>query len=366
MRFHLSSLDRTKQVAKNLCRIVGAIHQIDLPQTASRNILALMLGYRDWNEMKSVTERHDEPPSPFDELLEPGDLRLRLAAQATILAAAVGIDEDAAARTIASCRPTAHPAGPHRLFGPSSLPPPYAVEYRGHADGLALTTITPSDGRRAANPRGPFATDGAESLKRIVMGLADYQGAGEVSWRRHASALLDCAFLALTWKRDRGQFSLTAGTARDHLDLACLIGLADPALEPEMPPLMRFLIDSYCNSLRGYRKTDGVGQARAVLAQHADLQGPLAIILEHLDETFGHVFLVPSDVTPVRIDRCHAAIDPEEMPQNDADEARRIIRETTTKVYMRVPTDAAPNAEETTDVVKHDGIEYEVTKFNMR
>jgi hypothetical protein len=59
MRFHLTSLDRAKPVAKNLSRIVGLLHHIDLPQTTSRNILASMLSYRDWNEMKAVTERHD-------------------------------------------------------------------------------------------------------------------------------------------------------------------------------------------------------------------------------------------------------------------------------------------------------------------
>jgi hypothetical protein len=41
--------------------------------------------------------------------------------------------------------------------------------------------------------------------------------------------------------------------------------------------------------------------------------------------------------------------------------ASRIIRNTTTKVYMRVLTDAAPCEEDVPDVVGHDDIEYKVT-----
>lgn len=132
MRFHLTSLDRAKRAADKLTDLLDTIYDIEISRARARHLLARMLGYADWTELKTVTERHDQPPSPFDERLEPLETRRRLAGHAAVLVDELGLDEGLATEIVAKLRATASPAGPHRVFGPSSLPPPGALEYRGH------------------------------------------------------------------------------------------------------------------------------------------------------------------------------------------------------------------------------------------
>lgn len=132
MRFHLTSLDRAKRVADKLTDLLDTVCDIGISRARGRHLLARMLGYADWAELKTVTERHDQPPSPFDERLEPSETRDRLSGQAAVLVDEFDLDERVAVEIVAKLRATASPGGPHRVFGPSSLPPPGALEYRGH------------------------------------------------------------------------------------------------------------------------------------------------------------------------------------------------------------------------------------------
>ncbi|MGY3592925.1 hypothetical protein ACVIGB_000956 [Bradyrhizobium sp. USDA 4341] len=147
MRFHLTSLDRAKRVADKLTRILDETLDVEISRAEALEALARMLGYDDWAELKAVTERHDMTPSPFDERLEPADLRGRLAGQAEVLGDEFDVDEGLAAEIVAILRATAHPAGPHRVFGPSSLPPPGALEYRGHGPDGPIVDGLPRPGR---------------------------------------------------------------------------------------------------------------------------------------------------------------------------------------------------------------------------
>lgn len=123
MRFYLTSLDRAKQTAERLREVLDTSRDIDISKTRAREILATMLGYADWAELKKVTERHDEQPSAFDELLNPADLKLRLEEQARLLASAIEVDTYFAAHIVADLRATAHPPDRTACLGrPRCLP----------------------------------------------------------------------------------------------------------------------------------------------------------------------------------------------------------------------------------------------------
>lgn len=140
MRFHLTSVDRAKSVARRLRDILGGEpYFITVTQTQARTALALMLGYGSWTELLKTTERADTPPTPFDELLEPHDLDARLTFQMHKLVETIP-SVPQAYWVVARLRATAHPAGPHRLAGPSSSLDGVPVEQRGRfPDGIHLT-----------------------------------------------------------------------------------------------------------------------------------------------------------------------------------------------------------------------------------
>jgi hypothetical protein len=153
MRINLTSLDRVNKVEKKLRRLLRERCRLEVSQSRVRDVLARMLGYEDRAELKKVTERHDLPPSTFDELLEPAELKERLAFQSRALVAELGVGDDHAAEIVAHLRATAHPAGPHRLFGPSSVPPPFQIEYRGHDRyGPLGIAQTPEEAEWKADP----------------------------------------------------------------------------------------------------------------------------------------------------------------------------------------------------------------------
>lgn len=299
MRFHLTSLDRAKSVTRNLIGLV-AHHRLELSQTDARHMLAGMLGYRDWAELKIVTERHDRTPTPFDETLRPEALRDRLVHQAEMLAAASGIPEEACVRIVASLRATAHPAGPHRLFGPSSLPPPWAVEYRGVVGGASVLEGFRLDRGNPWNAVDPLlpeppAVGAPDVFAEIVLSELDFEYPHGDQWKVRAAAMMTGVALALAWKRDHCGLDLRWKTVWDHLRLAAMLDLADPAKEPDMPDLIRFLIESYLALLPGYRKEDGAMQRQTTLDQHGYLQMQTTMVVGRL----GHgIRGRPADVAP--------------------------------------------------------------------
>ena len=174
MRINLTSLDRVNKVEKKLRRLLRERCDRAVSHSQAQNVLAKMLGYEDRAELKKVTERHDLAPSRFDELLEPAELKERLEFQARVLATAFGIDDDTSAEMVALLRATAHPAGPHRLFGPSSVPPPFQIEYRGHDryGPLGIAQIGPE------KPEWHADRASSDRARDFVKAFAEVQEAG--------------------------------------------------------------------------------------------------------------------------------------------------------------------------------------------
>lgn len=294
MRFHFTSIDRARTLARGLHRL-AATAGIAITLGRARDVLAGMLGYRDWAEFVKVTDRHDLTPSPFDELLEPAELRTRLWDQSVVLGRALGIAPEQAARFVAELRATAHPAGPHRLTGPSSLPPPWPVAYRGWTPSGHVLEGFRMDRSGPWNPARPFDAappgGGAPDLvAQLLIERLSFEnrsgwaltGDGRIewadaeqrigdAWKIRAVALIRAVMLALAWKRDRQRLDLTWNAVRAHIGLDAIVRMTDPA-QDDLPPLIRFLLADYLAMLPGYREDAGAAQTQTTRDQHGYLQ----------------------------------------------------------------------------------------------
>lgn len=145
MRYHVASLSRAKTIARNLSDLAKSIAGCDILLTDAQGAVAQILGYQNWAELKSVVSAQAQGPmTDLDEMLPPADLRNRLNHQATVLMACFGFHQEAAALIVAHLRATAHPAGPHRVEGPSSRLNLRGTsrEFRGcHANGKPILFV---------------------------------------------------------------------------------------------------------------------------------------------------------------------------------------------------------------------------------
>lgn len=81
MRFHLTSADRAKSLAKGL-KAAAAGYGISPSLSVSQAAVAVALGYKSFAELTAATDRKANPPSPFDESLPPSEAAARQARQA--------------------------------------------------------------------------------------------------------------------------------------------------------------------------------------------------------------------------------------------------------------------------------------------
>lgn len=357
MRFQFTSVERAKTLAKNLRRL-AADAGIGITLSRARDVLAGMLGYRDWAEFDTITGRHDRPPSPFDELLEPQALRQRLWDHSVVLAEAVGIEPGGAATIVAGLRATAHPAGPHRLTGPSSLPLPWPVAYRGWApsghilQGFRMDRSKPWDPERPfdAAPPGGGAPDLAAQL---VLDQIDFgnksghalTGDGRIEWidaeqrlgdlwKVRGTALIRALMLALAWKRNHEGLDLSWSAVRAHLGVEAIERMAG---QESLPPLVRFLLADYLAMLPGYEA--GRPLRRTTADQHGYLQMQAVKAVGEVASLHGNLlFAADIDVGTAGAWITATMTPPPETGDRsaDADLARSIVAGTTTKIFLRL------------------------------
>lgn len=358
MRFEFTSVDRAKTLAKNLRRL-AADAGIAITLNRARDILALMLGYRDWAEFDNVTSRHDRPPSPFDELLDPTALRQRLWKQAVVLGEAFGIEPGTAAPVVADLRATAHPAGPHRLAGPSSLPLPWPVAYRGWTpsghilQGFRMDRSKPWDPDRPfdAAPPGGGAPDLAAQfiLDQIDFGNKSghaLTGDGRIEWvdaeqrlgdlwRVRGTALIRAIMLALAWKRKHEELDLSWTAIRAHLRIEAVERMAG---QENLPPLVRFLLADYLAMLPGYEA--GRPLPRTTADQHGYLQMLAVKAVGEVASLHGNLlFAADLDVGTAGAWITATMTPPPETGDRSSENAeapKSIIAGTTTKVFLRL------------------------------
>lgn len=329
-RFYITSINRAKRIAKELCEHFDLQLDRDLSLTQSQRVVALMLGYESHAELQKVTRRGDHVPTPFDELLPRADLRSRLEDQASVLVREFDVSPHSAAWIVARLRLTAHPAGPHRLEGPSSIIGSPSLEYRGHAPGrreplierdgtfynvvwaaqdipamkrldeneaASITGNTNTkiftrpagiDQRERFNGVSLFATGSSDALTQMIMSLMDSSGADGDKWKARATTMISGILRALVWQRDAKHLALNEGVIRSHLDLSKIIDLADEKLHPDTPPHIRLSVRSYLTSLPGFAQ--GHEQPQITLEQHGYLQMQFTKILGSLGGLYDNVF----------------------------------------------------------------------------
>ena len=358
MRFHFTSVVRAKKLARDLRRLAAG-HGTDINLNRSRDVLARMLGYRDWPEFVNATGRHDRPPSSFDELLDPPVLRRRLWNQSVVLGGALGIEPGKAAVIVADLRATAHPAGPHRLTGPSSLPLPWPVAYRGWTPSGNILEGFRLDRSKPWHPNQPFDAappgGGAPDLAaQLILDRLDFNygpgmaltGEGRVewvdaderlgdAWKVRATALIQSVMLALAWKRDHEGLDLTWDVVRAHLGIASIARMTE---RETLPPLIRFLLSDYLQMLPGYET--GCPPKRTTADQHGFLQMQMARATGKVESLHGNFLLGPDvDIGTAGSWMTATITLPPEIggrPPEDVTTPKSVFANLTTKIFMRV------------------------------
>ena len=92
MRIYFHSLTHPKRAAKALAKYFAkeaADLEMDnhLPLSEAQQVVARMLGYKDWHELAQVSTQKRHPPSPYDEEVAPEVAQQRLEQQIAVLGA---------------------------------------------------------------------------------------------------------------------------------------------------------------------------------------------------------------------------------------------------------------------------------------
>ncbi|MBK4737361.1 hypothetical protein [Noviherbaspirillum pedocola] len=100
MRIYFKAVSQVEAI----CRRVASTAEI--PMRRARSATAAMMGYKDWAELKEITEAGVDRPSLPDEICTTEVVQSRVLYQVARLAHAIAIDEETAARAISHIRPT--------------------------------------------------------------------------------------------------------------------------------------------------------------------------------------------------------------------------------------------------------------------